>query len=204
MVADDDGFINNPKSIVRQSGATEDDLKLLLSKKYILAFDSGVIVIKHWRIHNYIQKDRYNRTINQYEKSLLNVSESNEYELPDFTTNTECIQNVSIMDTQVRLGKDRLGKDRLELGESVRGDAARQHPPTRHKYGEYNNVLLSDEELEKFKSEHEDWERRIESLSEYIASTGKKYKSHLATLRRWAKNDKEKTTNSSDVDWDNV
>lgn len=64
--------------------------------------------------------------------------------------------------------------------------------PTRHQYGEYSNVLLSDEELGKLKAEFpSDWQSRIERLSEYIASTGKKYKSHLATIRSWAKKDKE-------------
>ena len=65
--------------------------------------------------------------------------------------------------------------------------------PTRHKYGEYKNVLLSDDELKKLKEEFpEDWESRIERLSEYIASSGKSYKNFLATLRNWAKRDIEK------------
>lgn len=65
--------------------------------------------------------------------------------------------------------------------------------PTRHKYGDYENVLLSDEDLEKLKAEFpSDWQSRIARLSEYIASTGKKYKNHLATIRSWARNDKEK------------
>ena len=57
-VADDDGFINNPKSIIRQCGAATDDLRLLITKNYVIPFDSGVIVIKHWKLHNYIQSDR--------------------------------------------------------------------------------------------------------------------------------------------------
>lgn len=63
--------------------------------------------------------------------------------------------------------------------------------PTKHKYGEYNNVLLADEELEKLKAEYPDWEDRIERLSSYVASTGKSYKSHYATIRNWARKDKE-------------
>lgn len=65
--------------------------------------------------------------------------------------------------------------------------------PARHKYGEYNNVLLSDEELQKLQAEFPaDWQARVDRLSGYIASTGKKYKNHLATIRNWAKMDKEK------------
>lgn len=65
---------------------------------------------------------------------------------------------------------------------------------TRHKYGLYNNVLLSDSDLDKLKAEFPDWEQRIERLSEYIASTGKSYKNHLATIRAWARKDNQGRT----------
>lgn len=69
----------------------------------------------------------------------------------------------------------------------------REEKPARHKYGQYKNVLLSDEDMDKLKSEYpKDWERRIERLSEYIASSGKSYKNHLATIRSWARKDKTK------------
>jgi hypothetical protein len=109
MFADDDGFVNNPKSIMRQVGACTDDLNLLLVKRFILSFDSGVIVIKHWRIHNYIRNDRYKETKYIEEKSTLMLDDKGAY--------TECgidgIPLVSKMDTQVRLGEDKLSKDRL-------------------------------------------------------------------------------------------
>jgi hypothetical protein len=65
MRADDDGFNNNPKKVQRMIGASDDDLKILIMKKFIIPFDNGIIVIKHWKIHNYIQKDRYRETIYQ-------------------------------------------------------------------------------------------------------------------------------------------
>lgn len=105
MRADDDGFVNNPKKIQRMIGATDDDIKLLLTKRFILVFDSGVIVIKHWRMHNYIQKDRYKPTAYQKEKSQLTIADNRSY--------TECIQNVSKLDTQVRLGQVSVGQVRL-------------------------------------------------------------------------------------------
>ena len=177
MLADDDGFVNSPKSIMRQAGASTDDLNLLMVKRFILKFDSGVIVIKHWRIHNYIQKDRYKESKYMEEKATLMIDQNGAY--------TECIQDVSTLDTQVRLGKDR---DRIELGEDSR--EATPPKPTRHKYGLYENVLLTDEDYEKLKAEFpHDHTERIERLSEYIASTGKKYKNHLATIRNWARND---------------
>lgn len=103
MFADDDGFVNNPKSIMRQVGACTDDLNLLLLKRFILKFDSGVIVIKHWRIHNYIQKDRYKETKYIDEKATLMLDEKGAY--------TECIQGVYSLDTQEREEEDRIGKD---------------------------------------------------------------------------------------------
>ena len=116
MRADDDGFINNPKKIQRMVGCGDDDLKLLMAKKFILVFESGVIVIKHWKIHNYIRNDRYKPTLYQEEKAMLTDKESKAY---TFSTNVlEPNENVGIpidnqpvyqMDTQVRLGKDRLG-----------------------------------------------------------------------------------------------
>ena len=178
MLADDDGFVNSPKSIMRQAGASTDALNLLMAKRFILAFDSGVIVIKHWRIHNYIQKDRYKESKYMEEKATLKIDQNGAY--------TECIQDVSTLDTQVRLGKDR---DRIELGEDSIEEA---QPPkaTRHKYGMYENVLLTDEDYKRLTEEFpHDYSDRIERLSEYIASTGKKYKNHLATIRSWARKD---------------
>ena len=79
MFADDDGFVNNPKSILRQIGASDDDMRVLLSKKFVLSFESGVIVIKHWRINNYLRNDRYHATTYQEEKKLLAVDENGAY-----------------------------------------------------------------------------------------------------------------------------
>ena len=112
MSADDDGFIGNAKTIRRMIGASEDDLKLLLAKEFLIPFDNGVVVIKDWKIHNYIQKDRYNETIYKDEKASLVENEKKQYQRLSHM-DTQCIQNVSDPETQVRLGKDRLGKDRL-------------------------------------------------------------------------------------------
>ena len=117
MRADDDGFLNNPRKIQRMIGAADDDLKLLTAKNFVIRFESGVVVIKHWRIHNYIQKDRYKGTVYQEEKALLEQKDNGAYTITKTlrehdasVLDTECIQDVSEMDTQVRLGKDRLGK----------------------------------------------------------------------------------------------
>ena len=106
MRADDDGCVNNPRRIRNDVGAAEDDLKLLIAKRFVIIFESGVVVIKHWRIHNYIQSDRYKPTVYLKEKGSLMVCANKSY--------TECIHDVSNADTQVRL---ELGKDSLELGQ---------------------------------------------------------------------------------------
>lgn len=79
MLADDEGFIGAPKSIMRQCGASQDDMNILIAKRYVLAFDSGVIVIKHWRLNNYLQNDRCNPTTYIEEKSTLMFDEKKSY-----------------------------------------------------------------------------------------------------------------------------
>lgn len=81
MNADDDGFVNNWKSIMRMTGHKEDDLKVLVAKQFIIPFDSGVIVIRHWRINNYLRNDRYIETKFKDEKSHLIVDDSLVYQM---------------------------------------------------------------------------------------------------------------------------
>lgn len=83
MHADDDGFIGNPKRIARMIGASDDDFKILIAKKFIIVFESGVIVIKHWRIHNTLSKMRYKETSYLDEKSQLLIKENNAYSLDE-------------------------------------------------------------------------------------------------------------------------
>lgn len=77
--ADDDGFVSNPKRIMRTGGFGDDDFKILLAKRFLLIFESGVVVIKHWLIHNTIRKDRYTETSYLKEKEMLQIKENNAY-----------------------------------------------------------------------------------------------------------------------------
>jgi hypothetical protein len=168
MRADDDGFVNSPKSIMRMTGASEDDAKLLIGKKFIIPFESGVVVIKHWNINNYIQKDRYSETKYKEEKSLLSLDENKAYKLPESIANTQCIQNVYEVDTQVRLGKDRLGK-------------------SKDIYGTFKNVKLTQEENKKLIDEYGEIksDQIIEFLSAYREEKGYKNKSDYLSIKRW-------------------
>ena len=110
MRADDDGFVNSPKKIMKMTGVAQNDIDLLILKKFIIPFESGVVVIKHWRIHNYIRKDTYNETNYKEEKSQLELDENKAYR---HKGNEPRLQPVDEPSTQVRLGKDSIGKDRL-------------------------------------------------------------------------------------------
>lgn len=197
MRADDDGFINNPKRIQRTIGASEDDLKLLIAKRFVICFESGVIVIKHWRMHNTLRKDRYTPTQYQEEYASLDVKENNSYTENILATTWQ--PNGNHLATQNSIEKYRLVEGSIDKDIYSESEDS-PHPQkdkknVKHKYGEYKNVLLTDGELEKLQAEFPDWENRIEKLSSYVASHGKSYKSHYATIRNWARKEKENSAN---------
>lgn len=105
MQADDDGFVDNWKSIMRMTGKKEDDLKILITKSFVIPFDTGILVIRHWRLNNYIQKDRYKETIYKDEKQLLSTDSNNVYNL-----DTDCIHSID----KNRLDKISIDKDSIE------------------------------------------------------------------------------------------
>ena len=172
MRADDDGFVSNPKRILKLIGSNEDELKLLFAKRFILPFESGVCVIKHWKIHNYIQTDRYQETSYLDEKNSLRVKENGSY--------TECIQNASKLDTQVRLGKDRLGKDREKNTDKPYSSLS------------YLSKIPTDDLLElsgKYDITEQQVKSKAEDLKNYCDSRGKRYKNYRAFLMNALKKD---------------
>ena len=257
MAADDHGFVNNPKTVRRFCGASEDDLKLLVAKKFLLAFDCGVVLIKHWKINNWIRADRRHRS--RYENLLEDVYlddnasytfdpdgnvpalESVKPQAEEFscqtgdnqvTTNCQTSDNQlsdncqsgdiplpATCHTEVRLGKVRLEEDSYSslvdtstnlqegvssgggLGEDAPGGCASAEPARKkagkikHRYGENRKVMLTDDELERLKQRFPaDFSNRIDRLDWYIASTGKSYKSHYATIVNWARKDAERNS----------
>lgn len=197
MRADDDGFINNPKKIQRMVGCGDDDLKLLIAKRFILVFDSGVIVIKHWKIHNYIRNDRYKPTLYQEEKAELVEKNSKAY-----TFKTEVLESESHlgipddnhvgyqMDTQVRLGKDRLVKDKkknsvepsstmLELFEKVWKTYPKKTNKKKAKE-QFLKKIKSDEDFERFKTGYKDYLKYIKLNDWY----------HPQELFRWIRDER--------------
>lgn len=194
MRADDDGFINNPKTIMRIVGAKDDDIKLLVAKRFIIPFDSGVVVIKHWRIHNYIQKDRYTETKYIDEKNQLIINKKNGYSLKQIGLLDDENDNVYILDTQVRLGKDRLGKDRLEL-ERDKNKATRFIKPTIDEI----KTFLNEQEYET------DIDRYADRFYNFYESKGwkvgkEKMKDWKAAIRGWLSRDNIKKKETVEVE----
>ena len=136
MFADDDGFVNSPKSIMRQVGASNDDMNLLIAKKFLIIFENGVIVIKHWRIHNYIRNDRYNETKYLKQKQTLFLEENKAYD----------VYGVLLEDKEdmvyQRYPQDRIGKDRLELDNNI------ANKESNNTY--FNSININEEDLPDF------------------------------------------------------
>ncbi|MGL9926732.1 hypothetical protein IGM04_000766 [Enterococcus sp. DIV2385] len=197
MRADDDGFINNPKKIQRMVGCGDDDLKLLMAKRFILVFDSGVIVIKHWKIHNYIRNDRYKPTLYQEEKAELAEKNSKAY-----TFKTEVIESENHlgipddnrmgyqMDTQVRLGKDRLVKDKKKNSVEPSSTMPELFEKVWKTYPKKTNKKKAREQfLKKFKTE-EDLEPFKKGYKDYLAYIKLNDWYHPQELFRWIRDDR--------------
>ena len=202
--ADDDGFIRNPSAIRRETGCSQDDFKLLVAKQYIIPFESGVIVIRHWKIHNYIRKDRYNET-DCPEKDELELDASNAYKIKAssgsdtngtplvYQKDTDCQPNdnhvVDEMDTQVRLGKVRLGKDNIAAAARARNANI---VPTNPVYDIFSNNIhpitgsIEADKLDDMVSQYsEKWV--IAAIEEAAASNGRSVKYIEAVLERWSR-----------------
>ena len=190
MRADDDGFINNPKKIQRMVGASDDDLKVLIMKRFIIPFESGIVVIKHWKIHNYIRNDRYKPTVYAEEKKLLETKGNGAYTEVD----TVGIPNGNQMDTQVRLGKDSLGKDRLGEGSVAPATAtATEENQLKLIGGELgkNVVYLTDRQLGDLMDRLglDAFNRYVEKLASFIIENNARIKSHYDTILKWYEED---------------
>ena len=173
MRADDDGFVNSPKKIMRMIGATEDDLRILAIRKFIIPFDNGIVVIKHWYIHNYIRKDTYNETPYKEQKELLEFDENKSYRLRDSNKSQLPVDEPL---TQVSIGKDSIGKDSINNNK-------RFTPPTLEEVKEYCNERNNNVDPETFINFYE-------SKGWFVGKN--KMKDWRACVRTWEKNEKKK------------
>ena len=196
MHADDSGIVE-AFTVMRMTGASEDDLKLLAAKGFIVILNADLVTyIWDWKANNMIRSDRrqpslYEDLLTQYKNGemipylcaadrLPTGCQPNDNQL---TTNRQPSDNQTPTNCQPSIGKDRIGKISIDK-ESV-------NPPL-HTYGQYQNVYLTDEEMSTLQTEFpNDWQKRIEAVSEYVASTDKHYKNFLAVIRSWAKKDQK-------------
>lgn len=197
MNADDDGFVNNPKKIQRMCGASDDDFKLLIAKSFVILFESGIIVIKHWKMHNYIQSDRYRPTDYVDEKSMLGIKKNKAYTLDESKMYTKCIQDVSV-------GKESIGKESIDKnsivkdskGESVRGEKTKHFIPP------------SVEEVEQYCLERSN-NIDAQSFIDFYESKGwmigkNKMKDWKAAVRTWERSRKQENKENVFDEWRNA
>ena len=189
MRADDDGFINNPKKIQRMIGCADDDLKLLIAKRFILPFDSGVVVIKHWKIHNYIRNDRYKETVYQDEKSRLALKENGAYTEVETVGIPSGNQTVYQMETQVRLGKDSIGQVSLVEGSVEAGDTLSTDDQLQRLGGKLGKgvVYLSEKQIGDLLDRLglDAFNRYVERLADFIIDKKAYVKNHYETIIKW-------------------
>lgn len=183
MDADDWGFVSSPRKVQRGIGAGPGALDELAKSGFVHVFGSGVLVILDWWVNNTIPEKRRKRTQHQEELGQLTLTESGVYQLV-CDAHANCVQ---LADKPQQTACDFIAST-VEVSREEK-EKDKKKAPVRKAYGEYRNVLLSDEELEKLQTEFPDWEERIEACSSYCASKGKRYKNYLATIRSWARRD---------------
>ena len=182
MDADDWGFVSSPRRVQRAIGATNNAVEELENAGFVHVFPSGVLVILDWWVNNTIPEKRRKKTQHQEELSQLDLTEMGNYQ-PVCNLHANCTQDVGkVQQTDCNFTASRVEVSRVEnRKENIK--------EKRKAYGEYKNVMLTDEELAKLQGEFPDWKERIERCSSYCASKGKAYKNYLATIRNWARRD---------------
>ena len=207
MSADDDGFNNQVQMAMYKAHASADDVKILLAKRFIIQFESGVIVIKHWRMANALRKDRYTKTNYQDEMKLLKIKDNGAYTLTDDGLNVidgcQVVANGLPSGCQVvavdknSIDKNSIDKnsiDKYRIGEyegEGKRDSEESLPtpkkPPKQKYGEYNHVRLTEEEFNRLCNDFGESTtlKAIKAVDEYCQQNGKTYKDYNLAIRRW-------------------
>ena len=198
MRADDDGFINNPKKVMRMIGASEDDYRVLCLKNFVIPFESGIVVIKHWKIHNYIRNDRYKPTVYAEEKATLDTKDNGAY--------TQCTQvgipNGYQMDTQVSIGKSKVRDRLVEVSANVSTDNDNDNEDFVDNFEDDSFelmggtlgkgvVLLTEAQRESLleKLGIDAFNHYIDKLASFIIEKNAKVSNHYQTILKWAKQD---------------
>ena len=195
MCADDDGLVNNTKSLMRVSGASKEHLEELESNNFIHVFESGVCVIMHWKVHNTIKNDRYIPSLLD-EKNELSENEKKVYEIRSENLDPQrSIEKKSIEKNKSEEGEER--KEKIDFVKSNKESPGVSAPANyendknvcvdmgKSGYGPYKNVMLTDDEFSAWKDECPQADEYINLMSNYLKSKGESYADCLAALRSW-------------------
>lgn len=178
MRADDEGFIGNPKKIMRLVGVQEDDYKILVAKRFLLIFESGVVVIKHWLIHNTIRMDRFNQTTYQDEKNRITTKENRAY------TELATIRqpNDNQLATQVKLSKVKLSKVNIDTTATLK-----------QKF--FSNPLM-----EKIKNQYpnRNYDFQFDLMADWWIKRKNKLPQNISAFASWLENTKPEIINNLD------
>ena len=193
--ADDEGFSNSVKKVMRMIGSRDDDLKVLITKNFVIPFQSGVVVIKHWLIHNTIRKERIQATTHTEERDQLAIKNNNSYTLKNAETSGELESGRHMSDIrQTDDGIDKVSLDKSSLGKSSldKGSKEKKKEPSKTAFGDF--VKLTDTEYENLCKDYgkKIIDNKIEDMNNYIGAKGKQYKSHNHALRSWLKKETKK------------
>ena len=195
MSADDDGFCSSPRKVMRSCGANDGDMRVLIQKRFVISFPEGVVVIRHWKIHNYIRSDRYKES--EYKKLYKELYlKDGVYDLgdnldtigipSDNQLSTDCHPQVKVEYKNTPNIEDIVNNNIIDFN-------SKSNLVDRNKlsYGLFNNVSLSEEEYGLLTTKYPSYyEKYINKLSSYMASTGKAYASHYATIISWLERDR--------------
>lgn len=193
MRADDEGFVGSAKKIMAFTGAAEDDMRVLVSRGYIIPFETGVVVIAHWHLNNSIRSDRAHETRYQREKAQL-ILEDKVYRLiagaqealnsndPEALTTT-CQPNDNQVTTNCQPDARVISIDKTSI------DKREERARAREAYGQFGNVLLRPEEREALKSRYQNSHQLIDKVDRFLANTQRSYDNHLALILKIAVED---------------
>lgn len=174
MRADDDGFVGNPKKIMRMIGASEDDLKVLIAKKFLLYFDTGIVAIKHWWMHNTLAKDRYNETAYIEEKASLKIKDNKSY-----TFNTDDVKMLTNCYQNVNTDLDKISIDKNSIDTDTEKDTDINNTPSNEGARKKNNKAPLFDKIKEFTS-NEELQNILNSFLKFKLSKTKNY-----NLEQW-------------------
>ena len=198
MNTDDEGFVSSPRKIQRSVGCSNDDMKLLIAKEYVIPFETGVVVITHWHLHNAFRKDRMKETVFKTEKSQLMLDDNKTYRRLSDSLPTNCRPTDNQLTASCQPTDDKLTAEcqanLTKLNLTKPNSTKDIKPKLSYKlYGEYKHIRLTDEQYATLIAEYgeDKIKEMIQRCDEYCQQNGKTYKDYSLTIRNWIRREKD-------------